>query len=101
MRAVCHPAVCSVNPANITILSRGSGTTALTMQTTTNSALEQPSQLNLWGLGGGGGILAVPICEFAIVLFASISGDSVNSFSCGHSCILSLDRMQRENPPTS
>jgi sugar lactone lactonase YvrE len=52
---------CAFNPASVTIAAGGSGTTALTMNTTaaSSSALARPLRQNLWGLGGGGAVLAV------------------------------------------
>jgi endo-1,4-beta-xylanase len=53
---------CSFNPSSITIAAGGSGTGTSTLTVTTTaastSALVQPSEKNLWGVGGGGALLA-------------------------------------------
>lgn len=51
---------CSLNPATVSISSGGSGSSALTVNTTSasSSALAKPSKLNPWGLSGGGTLLA-------------------------------------------
>ena len=52
---------CSLNPASLTLTTGGSGTTKLTIATTAAStaSLVVPSSKSLWGLGGGGAVLAV------------------------------------------
>jgi len=51
---------CMLNPNSITLTAGGNDTTKLTINTTaaSSSALVRPSQ-RLWGLGGGGAVLAV------------------------------------------
>jgi hypothetical protein len=53
--------VCSLNPATLTLSGGGSGTTVVTISTTAGSSasLVRPSRKSLWGLGGGGAVLAV------------------------------------------
>jgi sugar lactone lactonase YvrE len=52
---------CSLNPASVTLAAGANGTSTFTVNTTaaSNSALARPSRKNLWGLGGGGALLAV------------------------------------------
>jgi hypothetical protein len=78
---------CTVNPTPLTITPGGTGTTVLTVQTTAASTagLARPQQ-NLWGLGGGGAVLAAVLmlgiparrrrlmAMFAFLLIAFVSG---------------------------
>jgi len=85
---------CSVVPANVTLTPGGTGTTVFTVQTSaaTTTALAKPLERNLWGLGGGGAVLAavlmfgVPrrrrwISIFAFLLIAVLAG----TIGCGGS----------------
>ena len=51
---------CSLNPTSVTLKAGASGTSALTVATTaaSTSALLDRSHKSLWGLGGGGAVLA-------------------------------------------
>jgi subtilase family serine protease len=55
------PPTCSLNPASVTIPPGGSGSTVLTVRTTSASTafLVRPPGRDLWRLGGGGAVLAV------------------------------------------
>ena len=52
---------CSLNPASAALAAGGNATTTLTIDTTaaSSSALALPLGRNLWGIGGGGAVLAV------------------------------------------
>lgn len=74
---------CSLNPASVTITTGGTGTTTLTIDTTAAStaSLEQPQRWDLWGLGGGGTLLAV------VLMFGVPPGTAVG-FRCWYSACL-------------
>ncbi len=50
---------CALNPASITIASGASGTTTLTISTTAASGTALSRPFRLWGVGGGGALVAV------------------------------------------
>jgi hypothetical protein len=56
------PPACSLNPTSLTLKAGGTGTSALSVTTTaasTTASLREPARKSLWGLGGGGSVLAV------------------------------------------
>jgi hypothetical protein len=53
---------CTLAPTSVTLKASGTGTTALSVTTTaasTTALFREPSRKSLWGLGGGGSVLAV------------------------------------------
>jgi len=52
---------CSLIPTSVALTSGGSGTSSLTVATTAalTTSFEDPSRKNVWGLGGGGALLAL------------------------------------------
>jgi hypothetical protein len=52
---------CNLNRASVTLAAGGSGTTALTVNTTaaSSASVVLPAQLRLWGIRGGSSVLAV------------------------------------------
>jgi hypothetical protein len=51
---------CNLNPASVVLAAGGNVSNTLTIQTTAASTTSSmlPSQLNIWGFGGGGAVLA-------------------------------------------
>jgi hypothetical protein len=56
------PPSCSLNPTTLTFKAGGTGSSAMSVTTTsasTTASLREPSRKSVWGLGGGGSALAV------------------------------------------